>query len=71
MKEYGHDKQKKKGAKLHTVRRRYFKTGGITVEQVAIIHDLDGGEVRFEDIEGTGVEFEHVVDSGLFNFTDD
>ena len=71
LKKYGHNKEKIKGAKFHTVRRRDFKTGRIKVEQVTIIHDLDEGEVRFEDIEGICVESQQVVDSGLFNFTDD
>ena len=56
LKKYGHDKENIKGANLNSVRRRYFKTGRIKVGQVTIIHDLDEGEVRFEDIEGIGVD---------------
>ena len=71
LKKYGNDIEHIKGANFHTIRRRDFKTGRMKVEQVTSILDLDEGEVRFEDIKGICVESQQVVDSGLFDFTDD
>ena len=60
-----------KQAKWTTIRKRDFKTGKINVVEVTYICSQDEGERVYEHIEGTGTESERVIDSGMFNLTED
>ena len=71
IRKYGHDKEKVKQAKWTTIRKRDFKTGKINVVEVTYICAQYEGERLYEHIEGTGTASERVIDSGMFNLTED